>query len=302
VTWFLAKAKERNEMSATAAPPKAKDLPMLYTLPISGASGMIAWLFAHPFELVKNRHMLSPEGTPLSKVVHNVYETGMFKGLTAGLWRQVVYGTLRLSLYDPIRDVVCRDTKNPSVLDRAAAGAISGAVASFCSSPIDVSLVLCTKSEKPLSVPSALKLILKESGVPGYFRGVGPLTSRAAVVGVCQVGAFDQSKASLKRYNAKNNMQWSESTIFCLASSFTSIFYSSVTMPIEFARVRMSSQLGKGQQKYRSLLQTIFLVTKEEGFFKMYFPFVPYCARCTAHTIIAFFILDSLKAAALKYV
>ena len=278
--------------------PKPKELPMLYTIPISGASGMIAWLFAHPFELVKNRHMLAPEGTPLMKVVSNVRETGMFKGLAAGLWRQVVYGTLRLSLYEPIRDVVCRDTKNLSVVDRALAGAISGAVASFCSSPIDVSLVLCTKGDKPLSVPSALMTIYKESGFFGYWRGVGPLTSRAAVVGVCQVAAFDQSKTTLKRYSNRNNLQWSESTIFILASSFTSIFYSTMTMPIEFARVRMSSQLGKGHLKYRNLLQTIVLVTKEEGFMKMYFPFVPYCGRCTAHTIIAFFVLEQLKAMA----
>jgi solute carrier family 25 oxoglutarate transporter 11 len=285
-----------------AAPVKPKELPMQYTVPISCASGMVAWLAAHPFELVKNRHMLAPEGTALSKVASDVYQTGMFKGLAAGLWRQVVYGTLRLSLYEPIRDVVCKDPKNASVVDRMVAGAVSGAIASFCSSPIDVSLVLCTKSTAPLSVPSALRLILKESGVPGYFRGVGPLTSRAAVVGVCQVAAFDQSKTSLKQYSTRNNLQWSESLIFCLASSFTSVFYSSVTMPIEFARVRMSSQLGKDNLKYRGLLQTIFLVTKEEGFLKMYFPFVPYCGRCTAHTIIAFFVLDGMKAQAVKYV
>ena len=105
---------------------------------------------------------------------------------------------------------------------------------------------------------------MKQSGILGFWRGIGALTSRATIVGICQVAMYDQASATLRRYNEDRHMNWSKTQVFVYASCFTSVFYSFVTMPIEMARVRMSSQLGS-DVKYKSVLQTIVKVGREEG-------------------------------------
>lgn len=272
-----------------------KKLPLPVQLTVSGVSGCAAWLLTHPFENIKNRIMKAPPGTPLMQTVGDVQKSGFYKGLSGGIYRQIVYATVRLGCYEPFRDIICRDPAHPNAMERAAAGASAGAFASFLTSPIEVCLVLQTSSAEKVSFSLAASRVYNESGILGFWRGIGALTSRAAVVGVCQVAMYDQASSVLRKYNTSNNKNWSKNQIFVYASGFTALFYSFVTVPIELARVRMSSQLGHGPDlKYRSVIQTILKVSKEEGVLSIYESFVPYASRCSVHTISCFFIMEYL--------
>lgn len=281
----------------------AKKLPLGPQLTISGISGCLAWCLAHPFENIKNRIVKAPPHTPLSQTIRETAKSGFYKGLSGGIYRQIVYATVRLGCYEPFRDQICRDPAHPTMIERAAAGASAGAFASVLSSPIEVCLVLQTSSPEKLGFSTAAKRVLSQSGVAGFWRGIGPLSSRATVVGICQVAMYDQCGSFLKRYNKTNNCNWSHNTIFCMASGFTAVFYSIVTMPIELARVKMSSQLGSGSQlKYRNVIQTVATVVREEGIMAVYDSFLPYATRCSIHTISCFFFMEYLGAAYWRYV
>lgn len=273
---------------------EAQKLPLSAQLSISGLSGCAAWLLTHPFENLKNRIMKAPPNTPISQTVAEVSKSGFYKGLSGGINRQIVYATVRLGCYEPFRDIICRDPKNPNVMERAAAGASAAGLASVLTSPIEVCLVLQTSSSEKVGFITAGMRVMKQSGILGFWRGLGALTSRAVVVGICQVAMYDQASSFLRAYNTNNNKNWSKNQVFVYASGFTALFYSFVTMPIELARVRMSSQLGNTNLKYKSVLQTIATIAKEEGVLAIYESFVPYSARCSIHTISCFFIMEQL--------
>ena len=63
-----------------------------------------------------------------------------YKGLFAGLQRQMVYASLRIGLYDPIKSVICgRDFKGEVPLyKRILSGLTSGAIAILVANPTDV--------------------------------------------------------------------------------------------------------------------------------------------------------------------
>jgi solute carrier family 25 (mitochondrial oxoglutarate transporter), member 11 len=274
-----------------------KKVPFVPQLAIAGVSGCLAWCLTHPFENLKNRIVKAEPHTPLMQTVRETCNSGFYKGLSGGIYRQIVYATVRLGCYEPFRDCICSDPANPSILERAAAGASAGAFASVLTSPIEVCLVLQTSSAEKVSFASAGKRVLEQSGIAGFWRGIGPLMARATVVGICQVAMYDQCSTFLRKHNVEKKRNWSPNMIFCMASGFTAIFYSIITMPIELARIKMSSQLGNGKLKYRNVPQTVMTVVREEGVLAVYDSFLPYASRCSIHTISCFFIMEVLAGA-----
>ncbi|KAG8348491.1 putative Mitochondrial carrier protein [Trypanosoma vivax] len=276
-------------------------LSKMCTVTISGFSGMFAWVFTHPFEMWKNIVMTSPKGTSQRECLARMWRQGPFSGLASGLLRQIVYAPSRLGFYPIFRDALSNLKSNPgdplTITDRAIAGALSGAFASVLSSPVEVCLVLQTTSKSKLSLLGAVSCVYHNGGIIGYWRGAGALASRAALVGVAQVGVHDQVLTFLRqrnaRYSLKNNVNpFNDNIVVNVASVITALFYSIVTMPVEVARVRMSAEGSKS--KYKNLCQTILCVAREEGVLSMYDSFFPYFVRCAMHTVVCFFTIEYL--------
>ena len=271
-----------------------KPLPLWISLPSSGVSGMIAWMFTHPFEMLKNRLILG-EVKPFMHTVREVHQLGWYKGIDAGLLRQVFYATSRLGLYDPIKNLLVTEGQTPTLWQRAVAGGTAGAIASLITSPIEVTLVMQTKIKERTSVASAMGIVYRDTGVSGFWRGCGPLMMRATIVGVSQVAMYDQIRSMLSAHNTANSLNWSNGFMTTVASASTGLEYALVTMPIELARVRMSSEQGHQNRKYRNVAQTIYRITREEGFSSIYRSFLPYYSRCSIHTIVCFFVLETIN-------
>ncbi|EAN93401.1 hypothetical protein C3747_150g23 [Trypanosoma cruzi] len=287
-------------------------LPKSWTIGIAGFSGMFGWVFTHPFEMWKNTVMMAPPGNSHLDVLRKVRERGAFKGLSAGLLRQVVYAPARLGCYPIFRDALimlkgASPETAPSIADRALAGALSGAFASVLSSPVEVCLVLQTTSPMKVSILNAATQVYTASGITGYWRGVGALASRAALVGVCQVAVHDQMLTFLRRHNKcraeqKGVSPYGDNLVVNTASIFTALFYAFCTMPVEMARVRMSAEARKGklpsgqaaELKYKNVLQAISRIAREEGVLTIYDSFIPYFCRCATHTVVCFFVIECL--------
>ncbi|RNF11240.1 putative mitochondrial carrier protein [Trypanosoma rangeli] len=299
-------------MSSEKKIQKNAPLPLPWTVGIAGFSGMLGWVFTHPFEMWKNTVMMAPAGTSQMECLRQVQERGAFKGLSAGLLRQVVYAPARLGCYPIFRDAIMSvkgagSDASPTVADRAIAGAVSGAFASFLSSPVEVCLVLQTTSPTKLSINGAAAQVYGANGIAGYWRGIGALASRAALVGVCQVAVHDQVLTFLRRQNKqqaerKRVTPYSDNIVVNAASICTALFYAFCTMPVEMARVRMSSEARKGKTpegqvakvKYTNVVQAISRIAREEGVLAMYDSFVPYFCRCATHTVACFFVIEYL--------
>lgn len=299
-------------MSAEKRIQKDSPLPRLYTITIAGASGLFAWTFSHPFEMWKNTVMTAPCGTSQAHCLRKVYERGLFKGLSSGFSRQIVYASTRLGCYPIFRDALISarggdfDTA-PSIVDRALSGALSGVFASMLSSPVEICLVLQTTSATKLSIFGAAARVYASRGIAGYWRGAGALASRAAVVGVCQVAVHDQTLSYLSQKDAERSRSKGVAPcthVFLVnaASVFTAFFYAFCTMPFEIARVRMSAEALKSkaadckvsETKYKNVIQTIARIARDEGVLAIYQSFLPYFCRCAMHTIVCFFVIEYL--------
>ena len=278
-------------------------LPLWLTMPLSGTAGLIAWLPSHPFEIVKNR-MILPTADPshtTGRVFADLRATdgvagGWYKGIEAGMARQVVYTSCRLAFFDPVKRLIVGD-RQATVFDRILAGASSGALAAFCSSPVEVALVRMSAASaaERASLPATMLQIGRDNGVGGYWRGCVPLMTRAAIVGVSQVAFYDQVKSIIVAWNRANNGGLSVNAENLSSSVTTGIFYGFVTMPVEVARVRISAdKVGR----YKSMPQTIVAVAKEDGVSTLFRAITPYLGRCTIHTVCSFMILENFKRAA----
>ena len=308
-------------MSDSAAAKKpattTQPLPIYVTSPINCVSGLIAWSFCHPLENIKNcitNNYVSPNATPASELAvgwsktavmfQQLYNEGgwrrLYRGYSTGQVRQVVYTTSRLSLYDPVEQVFTwGGSRSPTIVDRMAAGGTAGALAGLFSSPVEVALVRVSKpGAQNVSIGQMMQSIYQDSGIPGFYRGCGPLMQRTFIVGVAQVGVFKQLMAFMTRLSNNGTIPITDSrSLVMISSSITGVFYATVTMPLEFARIRMSAQSGKSgaDLKYKNSFQTVSTVFREEGIRTIYGVFTPYCARCLIHTVISFNVIHLLQ-------
>lgn len=97
---------------------------------------------------------------------------GLWKGLGPGLQRQVIYGGLRIGLYDPVKKFCTDVAGGDSLAVKIASGLLSGAIGITVASPTDlVKVRMQSQGKQPPGVPkkypsalSAYRLIVKYVG------------------------------------------------------------------------------------------------------------------------------------------
>ncbi|CAM9469640.1 unnamed protein product [Scytosiphon promiscuus] len=300
-------------MASKASTDPSNGIPTAASFGIAGASGISAWMFVHPMDVIKVRMQLGAGGGNPVAAAKLVYGEsgmgGMYAGLSAAVTRQAVYTTLRVGLYDWLRDhVLCKFVKpaDTHVLHRAAVGLSAGGIASFMCCPIEVCMVrMQSDARLPAAerlgykhVGDALVRIAKEEGLRTYWRGASPTVSRAMVVSMTQLTTYDQAKTALVPILGDNKVTH-------LASALTAaVVYSFSSLPLDSAKTRMQSQPpstdGK-PMKYTSTLQTLSYVVKKEGFTSLWKGFTPYFARGGTHTVLMFMFKEEYTRMARTY-
>lgn len=95
--------------------------------------------------------MCMHQGQSFVQVVKNEGPTSLYRGLTPALMRSVLYGGLRLGLYEPSKYVCESAFESTNILMKIASGAFSGALATALTNPVEILKVLCYKlSTEPL--------------------------------------------------------------------------------------------------------------------------------------------------------
>eukprot|EP00672_Neobodo_designis_P008776 CAMPEP_0174866522 /NCGR_PEP_ID=MMETSP1114-20130205/62239_1 /TAXON_ID=312471 /ORGANISM="Neobodo designis, Strain CCAP 1951/1" /LENGTH=126 /DNA_ID=CAMNT_0016101685 /DNA_START=51 /DNA_END=427 /DNA_ORIENTATION=+ len=123
------------DTSSKPKPAAPATLPAWQQIPMSAVAGSAAWVPTHPWELCKNRVILSTSGLTTVSAFRDMFANGSaYNGFSAGISRQVVYTAFRLGLYEPIRGIstTMRGAEPGSVTpaDRIVAGATAGVIAS----------------------------------------------------------------------------------------------------------------------------------------------------------------------------
>lgn len=263
---------------------------------VGGTSGIVATICIQPIDMIKVRIQLS-EGaaTPVS-VLRNVIAQGrildLYDGLSAGLLRQVVYGTARLGLFFTFEDLLKqRAQKNGTTygfLERASAGLAAGALGATIGNPAEVALIrMQSDGLQPAnqranyrSVFHALSSITRNEGVKALWSGAYPTIIRAMAVNFGQLAFFSESKHQL----AKTGLSEQSKTV--AASGIAGFFAAFFSLPFDFTKSRLQSQrkTTDGVVRYKGMLDCFVKVAKEEGVLRFYKGFGTYFMRLAPHT------------------
>lgn len=227
--------------------------------------------------------------------------TGLYKGLSAGLFRQVTYTTARLGTFGLIKDFLTKNDGAPlPFYQKAFAGMSAGAVGAVVGNPAEVALIRMTADGRlPLaerrgykSVFDALGRVTREEGLVTLWRGTLPTVGRAMVLNVAQLATYEQAKEAIMRTGLGDNM-----LTYSLASAVSAIAATTASIPLDSAKTRVQNmRVINGVPEYSGMLDALRQTAAKDGFSSLWRGFTPYFLRLGPHTLLTFLCLEKLKA------
>lgn len=285
-----------------------KTVPNYIKFAFGGTAGMAATCVVQPLDLIKNRMQLSGVGgterltsvTVIKSVIKNEGFSGLYVGLSAGLFRQASYTTVRMGVYTSLFEKFSADGKPPGFAMKALMGMAAGAVGAFIGTPAEISLIRMTSDGRlPAgerrnykNVFDALIRITREEGLLTLWRGCIPTIGRAMVVNAAQLASYSQAKQALLSTSYFND------NIMChfVASMISGLVTTAASMPVDIAKTRIQNmKTVNGLPEYKGAGDVLKKVIMREGFFALWKGFTPYYARLGPHTVLTFIILEQMN-------
>ncbi|XP_019848686.1 PREDICTED: mitochondrial uncoupling protein 4-like [Amphimedon queenslandica] len=283
----------------------------LLTIMAAGVSETVTF----PLDLTKTRLQIQGElqkTTAYKGMLRTAYEIvrgeGFFKlwkGLQPAVVRHAVYSGCRMSFYEILRDSVFKkdSTTGKFPLWKAIpTGMIAGASAQFLASPTDlVKIILQAEGKKVLEGKpikykgsiDVLRIILKEDGFRGLWRGWIPNCQRAAIVCLGDLTTYDTAKQSILR-----NTSLKDNAITHSLSSFTSGLVSAILgTPADVMKTRMMNQPyinGRGTL-YSSTFDCLLKTVKAEGVPALWKGFVPTWSRMAPWSLTFWLVYEEIR-------
>ncbi|KAB2015825.1 hypothetical protein ES319_D08G053500v1 [Gossypium barbadense] len=197
----LSGAFKFNEKRISASSPSGA----LYHFGTSGVSVAVATGLTHPLDVLKvrlqmqlvgQRGSLIGMGPLFVQVMKNEGPKSLYLGLTPALTRSLLYGGLRLGLYEPSKYACDWAFGSNNILFKIASGAFAGAISTALTNPVEVLKVrLQMNSDLRQRGPIAeMRRIVSKEGIGALWKGVGPASVRAAALTASQLATYDESK------------------------------------------------------------------------------------------------------------
>lgn len=275
-----------------------------------GCSAIFATFCVFPLDLIKTQIQVAkpvdgktPGFTAIAKQVKAQSGwKGFYKGASAAIARQVVYGTARLGLYD----MFCENLKernggkNISFGAKTAAGMISGAIAAVLGNPCDLSLVrMQADAALPVAerrgytnIFTALSGIVKQEGFMTLFRGSVPIVLRGIAMNTGMMVSYDTTREFLgEKYGYNFAVTLVASAVSGLVCSFT-------TLPFELLKVRimnMKPDPVSGELPYKGIVDCATKIFKNEGFLQFWRGYWVFWSRSAPHALIVLMVKPYLN-------
>lgn len=273
---------------------------------------MAATCVVQPIDLIKTRMQLAAStGIGVAKpgfvaTVQGVTSAegffGLYKGLSAGLFRQITYTTARLGMFGILKDFMSPDGTPLPFHKKALAGMIAGGVGAVVGNPAEVALIRMTADGRlPLaerrgytSVFNALGRVTREEGLVTLWRGTSATVGRAMLLNIAQLATYDQAKEMILATGAMGDNIGAHA----LASICSAFVATGVSIPLDSAKTRVQNmKVVNGVPEYTGIVDALRKTAVNDGIFSLWRGLTPYFLRLGPHTILTFVCLEQLKAA-----
>lgn len=224
----------------------------------------------------------------------------LYNGLSAGLQRQLCFASVRLGCYDGVKTFYQRLIKEHpdglQIITRVMAGLTTGGLAVCIAQPTDLVKVRFQAQVRnnPLMKPKytstlqAYRMIGRDEGVRGLWRGAMPNIGRNAIVNVAEIVCYDVVKDCLMLYaNMKDDIKCHFSA--AVIAGFCATVAAS---PIDVVKTRyMNAKPGQ----YSGAIDCAVRMAMQEGAAAFYKGFVPSFARIVTWNIGLWITYEQLK-------
>ncbi|XP_078401336.1 dicarboxylate carrier UCP2-like isoform X2 [Cetorhinus maximus] len=273
---------------------KPADVPPTNCVKVVGAgtAACVADLVTFPLDTTKVRLQIQGESKSVNNVTSPKYKgvfgtmvtivktegaKSLYNGLVAGLQRQMSFASVRIGLYDSVKQFYTSGSDTITIGSRLLAGCTTGAMAVTMAQPTDVvkvrfqaQLNLTGVSKRYSGTIDAYRKIAKEEGLSGLWKGTLPNIVRNSVVNCSELVTYDLIKDALIKYNLMT------------------------ASPVDVVKTRyMNSAPGQ----YKSALNCSFIMLTEEGFTAFYKGFMPSFLRLGSWNVVMFVTYEQLKRA-----
>ncbi|KAI4839990.1 dicarboxylate/tricarboxylate carrier [Plasmodium brasilianum] len=275
---------------------------------VGGVSGMFATFCVQPLDMIKVRIQLNAEGTNAIKnpiiIAKNIIKDegvlSLYKGLDAGLTRQIVYTTGRLGLFRTFSDMVKKEGEPLPFYKKCFCALAAGGLGAFLGNPADLSLIrLQADNTLPKELKrnysgvfNALYRIAKEEGIFALWKGSVPTIARAMSLNLGMLSTYDQSKEYLEKYvgvGMKTNL---------IASVISGFFAVTMSLPFDFVKTCMQKMKVDPVTKkmpYKNFFDCSYQLYKKGGIAIFYSSYSTYYVRIAPHAMITLMTMDYLN-------
>lgn len=277
----------------------------------AGAAACIADLVTFPLDTAKVRLQIQGEksvdaakniryrgvfGT-ISTMIRTEGPRSLYNGLIAGLQRQTCFASIRIGLYDNVKNFYTGGQDNANILIRILAGCTTGAMAVSFAQPTDVVKVrfqaqmnLDGVARRYTGTMQAYKHIFQNEGMRGLWKGTLPNITRNALVNCTELVTYDLIKEAILKHNLLSD------NLPChFVSAFGAGFVTTViASPVDVVKTRyMNSPPGQ----YRSAINCSWTMLTKEGPTAFYKGFVPSFLRLGSWNVVMFVSFEQIKRA-----
>ncbi|XP_037546588.1 mitochondrial brown fat uncoupling protein 1 isoform X1 [Nematolebias whitei] len=235
----------------------------------------------------------------ISTMVRTEGPKSLYNGLVAGLQRQVCFASIRIGLYDSVKNFYSggKDSKRLNVLVRILAGCTTGAMAVSVAQPTDVVKVrfqaqmnLNGSARRYSGTMQAYRHIFLNEGMRGLWKGMLPNITRNALVNCTELVTYDLIKEAILRHKLMSD------NLPChFVSAFGAGFVTTVVAsPVDVVKTRyMNSPLGQ----YKSAMNCAWTMMTKEGPTAFYKGFMPSFLRLGSWNVVMFVSFEQIKRA-----
>ena len=184
------------------------NLSLLDVMICGGSTGVFGSLILAPAELLKVQQqtakMKGQDGS-FGAVCKNLYSQGgiraFFRGMTATMIRDVPGSMAWFGAYEMTKQSICVDPKKPTVVQALVAGGMGGLGMWSFAIPLDAvkTRIQAARHGEATGFFSAAKSIMAESGMKGFYRGIGPALLRAFPANAATFAAKEMAQSTLNK-------------------------------------------------------------------------------------------------------
>ncbi|KAK4842002.1 hypothetical protein QYF36_014085 [Acer negundo] len=276
---------------------------IVYHFGTSGLAVAVATAITHPLDVLKVRLQMQLAGQrgPLTgmgqlfvQLLKNEGPKSLYLGLTPSLMRSVLYGGLRLGLYEPTKNACDWAFGSTNILLKIASGAFAGATATALTNPTEVLKVrLQMNSTLRQGGPIAeMRKLISEEGITALWKGVGPAMARAAALTASQLATYDESKRILiTRTPLEEGFH-----LHLISSTVAGIVSTLITAPVDMVKTRLMLQQESIKfGSYKNGFHCAYQVARTEGPRALYKGGFAVFARLGPQSAITFIICEKLR-------